>query len=104
MIGFIILLIIIVVIVVYFVGIYNGLVTARNGYKNAFAQIDVQLHAALRPDPEPGRNRQRLHGARARNARSGDRARNAAVSGLAAAKANRAIPRRCSSCRAARTS
>jgi LemA protein len=23
--------------------IYNGLVTARNGYKNAFAQIDVQL-------------------------------------------------------------
>ena len=25
------------------VGIYNGLVTARNGYKNAFAQIDVQL-------------------------------------------------------------
>lgn len=25
------------------IGIYNGLVTARNGYKNAFAQIDVQL-------------------------------------------------------------
>ena len=25
------------------VGIYNGLVTARNAYKNAFAQIDVQL-------------------------------------------------------------
>ena len=26
------------------VGIYNGLVTARNAYKNAFAQIDVQLN------------------------------------------------------------
>jgi LemA protein len=26
------------------VGIYNGLVTSRNGYKNAFAQIDVQLN------------------------------------------------------------
>ena len=25
------------------IGIYNGLVMARNGYKNAFAQIDVQL-------------------------------------------------------------
>lgn len=25
------------------IGIYNGLITARNAYKNAFAQIDVQL-------------------------------------------------------------
>src|SRR5512140_2189721 len=24
-------------------GLYNGLVTKRNGYKNAFSQIDVQL-------------------------------------------------------------
>jgi LemA protein len=39
----IIVLIVILAIVLYFVGIYNGLVTARNGYKNAFAQIDVQL-------------------------------------------------------------
>jgi LemA protein len=34
---------ILVVIVVAVVGAYNRLVTARNGYKNAFAQIDVQL-------------------------------------------------------------
>ncbi len=27
----------------FLVGIYNRLVTARNGFKNAFAQIDVQL-------------------------------------------------------------
>lgn len=32
-----------VVLVVWAVGIYNGLVTARNAYKNAFAQINVQL-------------------------------------------------------------
>src|SRR6187551_3090682 len=32
-----------VVAAVWAIGIYNGLVTARNAYKNAFAQIDVQL-------------------------------------------------------------
>src|SRR5678809_439515 len=41
--GLIIFLIVVVLIVLYFVAIYNGLVTARNGYKNAFSQIDVQL-------------------------------------------------------------
>jgi LemA protein len=34
---------IIVAFVVFLISIYNGLVTARNGFKNAFAQIDVQL-------------------------------------------------------------
>lgn len=34
---------VVVIIVVVVVGIYNGLVTARNRFKNAFAQIDVQL-------------------------------------------------------------
>ena len=38
-----VILAIIVLFVVWAVGIYNGLVSARNGYKNAFAQIDVQL-------------------------------------------------------------
>ncbi|MBT5030696.1 MAG: LemA family protein [Proteobacteria bacterium] len=39
----IIVLIAIAAIVLFGVAIYNRLVTARNGYKNAFAQIDVQL-------------------------------------------------------------
>jgi LemA protein len=39
----IILLVILVGIGLYAVGLYNGLVGARNNYKNAFAQIDVQL-------------------------------------------------------------
>ena len=39
----IIFLVIVAGIIFYFVSIYNGLVGGRNGYKNAFAQIDVQL-------------------------------------------------------------
>jgi LemA protein len=39
----IILLAIVIGIVVYVISIYNGLVSARNQFKNAFAQIDVQL-------------------------------------------------------------
>src|SRR5699024_7240677 len=38
-----ILLAIVAVLVVYGVSIYNRLVALRNRYKNAFAQIDVQL-------------------------------------------------------------
>jgi len=40
--GWIVLLVIIAV-VVYLIAAYNGLVSKRNRYKNAFAQIDVQL-------------------------------------------------------------
>lgn len=43
MISWILLLIVVAVLAFWVVGIYNGLVTARNAYKNAFAQIDVQL-------------------------------------------------------------
>ena len=43
MVPMLILLLIIVVIVVWLVGIYNRLVALRNRFKNAFAQIDVQL-------------------------------------------------------------
>ena len=38
-----ILLIIVAVVAFWAVGIYNGLVRARNAFRNAFAQIDVQL-------------------------------------------------------------
>lgn len=38
-----IVLLVIVGIVLVFISTYNRLVTARNGFKNAFAQIDVQL-------------------------------------------------------------
>ena len=34
---------VLVVLVLWFVAVYNGLVVARNRFKNAFSQIDVQL-------------------------------------------------------------
>src|SRR5580704_10115683 len=39
----VVLLVVIVLIVLFLVSTYNGLVTSRNAFKNAFAQIDVQL-------------------------------------------------------------
>ena len=42
-IGLIVALVVVAVIVMWLVGIYNKLVGLRNRFKNAFAQIDVQL-------------------------------------------------------------
>ena len=44
MITLLVLLGIVVLAAFWLMGIYNGLVTARNAFKNAFAQIDVQLN------------------------------------------------------------
>ena len=41
--AFLVFLIVIAVVIFYGIGTYNGLVKSRNGFKNAFAQIDVQL-------------------------------------------------------------
>ena len=41
--GFWIFLVVVVILVAWAIAIYNGLVQLRNRYKNAFAQIDVQL-------------------------------------------------------------
>jgi LemA protein len=38
-----IVLVVLVLLAFFFISIYNRLVAGRNGYKNAFAQIDVQL-------------------------------------------------------------
>ena len=74
------------------IGIYNGLVTARNAFRNAFAQIDVQLQRRFDLIPNLvetvkgylTHERQTLEAVIA--------ARGAAVSGLSAAKANPGDP------------
>lgn len=43
MVGFLIFAAIVGVFVLWAIGVYNGLVRLRNAFKNAFAQIDVQL-------------------------------------------------------------
>ncbi|MCC7096718.1 MAG: LemA family protein, partial [Thermomonas sp.] len=43
MIGILMFLAIIAALTFWVVSIYNGLVVARNAFRNAFAQIDVQL-------------------------------------------------------------
>ena len=83
-----VLLIIFVAIIFYGISLYNRLVAARNGYKNAFAQIDVQL--SRRHDLIPNL----VETAKGYMAHEKDtleaviNARNAAVSGLSAAKAD----------------
>jgi LemA protein len=43
MIGLIVAAVLVVILVLWVIGIYNGLISLRNRFKNAFAQIDVQL-------------------------------------------------------------
>src|SRR5438105_15235885 len=39
----VVLLVVVIAVIGFIIGIYNKLVTMRNRYKNAYAQIDVQL-------------------------------------------------------------
>jgi LemA protein len=87
-----IILAVIVLLAFFAVSIYNGLVTARNAYKNAFAQIDVQL--TRRHDLVPNLV-ETVKGYLAHERQTLEaviNARNSAVSGLKAAAANPGDP------------
>ena len=90
--GSIILLIVIIGIVFWLVGIYNGLVTARNGYKNAFAQIDVQLQRRYDLIPNLVETAKAYMAHERQTLEAVIAARGAAMGGLAAAKANPGDP------------
>ena len=87
-----ILLAVIVVFAFYAISVYNGLVTARNGYKNAFAQIDVQLTRRYDLIPNLVETAKGYMKHERETLEAVIQARNSAVSGLSAAKANPGDP------------
>jgi LemA protein len=94
--SFLFSLLILVVVVVLFGGwaisIYNGLVTSRNAYKNAFAQIDVQLTRRYDLIPNLIEVAKGYLSHERETLEAVIQARAAAVSGLGAAKANPGDP------------
>ena len=88
MFALLILLAIVVVIALWGMGIYNGLVTARNAFKNAFAQIDVQLQRRFDLIPNLVEVAKKYMAHERETLEAVIAARSAAQAGLAAAKAN----------------
>ena len=70
------------------VGIYNGLITARNAYKNAFAQIDVQLQRRFDLIPNLVETVKGYMSHERETLEAVTQARNLAQAGLSAAKAD----------------
>lgn len=81
-----------VVVGLWGVGIYNGLVTARNAFKNAFAQIDVQLQRRFDLIPNLVETAKGYMSHERETLEAVVAARSAAQSGLSAAKANPGDP------------
>ena len=88
MIGILVILGLLVVGAFWAVGIYNGLITSRNAYKNAFAQIDVQLTRRYDLIPNLVEVAKGYMAHERETLEAVIKARAAAVSGLAAAKAD----------------
>ena len=89
---FLILLAIVVAVGFFVVGMYNGLVTARNAFRNAFAQIDVQLQRRFDLIPNLVETAKGYLSHERETLEAVIAARGAAVSGLAAAKASPGDP------------
>ncbi len=87
-----VVLVILVGLGVFVVGLYNGLVTGRNAYKNAFAQIDVQLTRRYDLIPNLVETAKGYMKHERETLEAVIQARNSAVSGLSAAKANPGDP------------
>ncbi|QDH69284.1 LemA family protein [Lysobacter alkalisoli] len=87
MLGLLILLGLLALLAFWAVGIYNGLVMARNAFRNAFAQIDVQLQRRFDLIPNLVETAKAYLAHEKGTLEAVTAARNAAQSGLAAAKA-----------------
>ena len=87
-----VMLAVVVLLFLFFIGIYNRLVTSRNGYKNAFAQIDVQLTRRYDLIPNLVETVKGYMAHERNTLEAVITARNAAVSGLKSAAANPGDP------------
>ena len=74
--------------VLFVVGLYNGLIQGRNAYRNAYAQIDVQLNRRYDLIPNLVEVAKTYMAHERETLEAVIRARAAAVAGLGAAKAN----------------
>ena len=92
MLSSLIVLAIVVGVVLWAMGLYNGLVTARNAFRNAFAQIDVQLQRRFDLIPNLVEVARKYMAHERETLEAVIAARAAAQSGLAAAKANPGDP------------
>jgi len=92
MVTLLILLAIVVVLALWAMGVYNGLVTGRNAFKNAFAQIDVQLQRRFDLIPNLVETVKGYITHERETLEAVTAARTAAMSGLAAAKASPGDP------------
>ena len=92
MIYLLILLAVLVIAALWATGVYNGLVRSRNAYKNAFAQIDVQLQRRFDLIPNLVETAKGYMAHERETLEAVVAARSAAQSGLAAAKANPGDP------------
>jgi LemA protein len=90
-IGIIIAVIVVLLIILVIVG-YNGLVRARNAYKNAFAQIDVQLRRRFDLIPNLIETAKAYMAHERQTLEAVVAARGAAMAGLSAAQANPGDP------------
>ena len=83
---------VVVGVLLWAMGIYNSLVTARNAFKNAFAQIDVQLQRRFDLIPNLVEVAKKYMAHERETLEAVIAARSAAQSGLAAAKASPGDP------------
>lgn len=86
--GMLILLVVLIGLGLYAIGLYNGLVAGRNGYRNAFAQIDVQLTRRYDLIPNLVETARAYLRHERETLEAVVQARDSAVSELSAAKAN----------------